>query len=198
LFCGTTALIESHAAQADKANELSPPAWLKTYPFKQEKFTFARLQYNTVKSNFRGGGSSRWATDFPDADRGFSAKLAETLPIAVDLEGVVVKSAEAELKSRSFIYIAEPGNLHFSDEEVAALRSYLANGGFIMLDDFWGKQEWDNARNEIGRILPDSKPMNLPLSHPLFHCVFNLKEKPQVCNVAQAMMSRTTGRTWSF
>ncbi len=38
--------------------------------------------------------------------------------------------------------MVEPGTLYLSDEEVAALRKYLLNGGFLWLDDFWGEAEW--------------------------------------------------------
>ncbi|MFT4588912.1 MAG: hypothetical protein ACI9VS_001966 [Candidatus Binatia bacterium] len=195
LFCGSAASPRSHAADAEKTNKLSPPEWLKSYPFKQKKFSFVRLDYSNDQPNGRRG-SGRWLTDFPDADIGLSAQLAKTLPIQVHPGGLVVKATASELKSQPFIYIAEPGGIHFSDEQVIALRAYLAGGGFIMLDDFWGESEWKNARHQIGRILPDAKPINLPLSHPLFHCVFDLKEKPQVCNVAQAIKSKTTGITW--
>ena len=38
--------------------------------------------------------------------------------------------------------------------------------------------------------------MELPLDHPIFHCVFDLKEKPQVPNVAQGIESEWTHITW--
>ena len=27
-------------------------------------------------------------------------------------------------------------------DEVTALRRYIDNGGFVMVDDFWGENEW--------------------------------------------------------
>ena len=33
--------------------------------------------------------------------------------------------------------------------EKAALRRYLLNGGFMMVDDFWGEYEWDNLAEQI-------------------------------------------------
>jgi len=33
----------------------------------------------------------------------------------------------------------EPGSLEFTPDEVTALREYLLNGGFLMVDDFWGE-----------------------------------------------------------
>ena len=63
---------------------------------------------------------------------------------------------------------------------MTALRRYLLNGGFLMVDDFWGDDEWENFYEEIKRVFPDREPVELPLDHPIFHCVYHLKEKPQV------------------
>jgi hypothetical protein len=95
-----------------------------------------------------------------------------------------------------FIYIVEPGALFFSDEEVKALRHYLDNGGFLMVDDFWGEEEWYNFYTEIRRVFPDRQPQELPLDHPIFHCVYDLKRKPQIPSIDYAWAGRYTGRTW--
>ena len=38
-----------------------------------------------------------------------------------------------------FLYLIEPGGLVFSEEEIHGLRRYCLNGGFLMIDDFWGR-----------------------------------------------------------
>ena len=43
-----------------------------------------------------------------------------------------------------------------------ALRRYLLNGGFLMVDDFWGDYEWDNFYQQIKRVFPDREPEELP------------------------------------
>ena len=68
----------------------------------------------------------------------------------------------------------------FSEEEVVALRRYLRNGGFLMVDDFWGDYAYQNFYREIKRVFPEREPEELPLSHEMFQCVYRLKEKPQV------------------
>jgi hypothetical protein len=94
----------------------------------------------------------------------------------------------------------EVGSLVFSDAEIANLRRYLFNGGFLMVDDFWGDEEWDNFYREIKRVFPDREPIELPLEHPIFHCVYDLKFKPQVPAINAALQYRaqgyTTDRPW--
>src|SRR5262249_57167996 len=81
------------------------------------------------------------------------------------------------------IYMIEPGALMFSEEEVVALRHYLLNGGFLMVDDFWGEDEWLNFYEQIKRVFPDREPEELPADHEIFRCVYRLKEKLQVPSI---------------
>jgi hypothetical protein len=71
--------------------------------------------------------------------------------------------------------MVEPGRLKLSTQEVATLRNYLLNGGFLMADDFWGDAQWKNFEREFKRVFPDRSFSELPMNHPLFHCVFDFK-----------------------
>ena len=115
--------------------------------------------------------------------------------IKVDPAGRFLERTEKELFDYPFIYIVEPGRLKFNEEEVTILRNYLLNGGFLMVDDFWGVQEWTNFYEQIKRVFPEPKyePTELPLEHEIFHCVFDLKEKPQIPNVNLGTASQYPG-----
>jgi hypothetical protein len=58
--------------------------------------------------------------------------------IEVNPDGKILDLTDPELFDYPFIYMIEPGSIWFSDEERTALRKYLENGGFLMVDDFWG------------------------------------------------------------
>jgi len=65
------------------------------------------------------------------------------------------------------------------------------------VDDFWGEENWDYFEREVlKRVFPERQAVELPLEHPIFHCVYDLKEKPQIPNVMQGTRSRETGVTW--
>jgi len=98
----------------------------------------------------------------------------------------VLELTNPQLFNYPFIYMSEPGDLYFDDAEVKALRKYLLNGGFMMVDDFWGGDEYDNFAAEMKRVFPKREPKELPLEHPIFHNVFNLKERPQVPSIGPA------------
>ncbi len=158
------------------------PEWELDNEMPRDVFTFVRIRYGSY--NGRGG---KWATDYPDAELNLSYRLQEMTSLKVHPEGKVIELTDPELFDYPFIYIIEPGDLWFSEEEVKALRKYLLNGGFLMVDDFWGGDEYDNFAFEMKRVFPDRKPKELPLEHPVFHSVFDLKEKPQLPSIGQAM-----------
>ncbi len=177
---------------ADLGDRNGAPTWEVDPAFKSDVFTFARVRYSSGGYG-RGGG---WMTDFPDADLNFSFRLQQLTSMKVDPNGRIIDLTDPELFDYPFIYMVEPGGLTFTDEEVVALRQYLNNGGFLMVDDFWGEEEWDNFATEIARVFPDRPPQELPLEHPIFHCVYDLKEKPQLPSIGFAQQYRGTNITW--
>jgi len=167
------------------------PNWRINNEFSRDVFTFVRIRYNSY-SGFR----QKWRTDYPDSDLNFSYRLQQLTSMQVHPEGKVMELTDKALKNYPFIYMIEPGDLWFSEEEVIALRKYLLNGGFLMVDDFWGDFEWENFEAQIKRVFPHRDIVDLDVSHPIFRCVFNLKEKPQVPAIQQALNGRFSGVTW--
>lgn len=183
------------------------PYWQPDKTFSEDVFTFARVRYSSRYG--RGGYGGRygrgygrgprgggWATDYPDSDLNFSYRLHQLTSMQVNPDGVVLELTDPELVNYPFIYIVEPGRLAFSQDEVDALREYLLNGGFLMVDDFWGDDEWFNFYYEIKRVFPDREPVELDLDHPIFDIVFHLKEKPQIPSINAAWAGRPYGVTW--
>lgn len=163
-------------------NRFGIPMWEINEEFKHDVFRFVRVKYNSW-----GGRQyhqlGRWATDFPDSDLNFSYRLQQLTSIKVDPEPLALEITDERLFDYPFLYMIEPGTLYFTEPELIILRRYLLNGGFLMVDDFWGESEWDNFEREILRVFPDREIKDLPLSHKIFHYVYDLKEKPQVPSI---------------
>ena len=182
-------------------NRRGVPDWKPDEEFSHDVFTFVRIRYSSGYGGYGGYGrggrrGGRWATDYPDSDLNFSFRLQQLTSIEVDPDGVVLELTDPKLFDYPFIYIVEPGNLVFSQEEVETLRRYLLNGGFLMVDDFWGEDEWYNFYYEIKRVFPDRELVELELDHPIFHAVFDLKERPQIPSIGHALGGRNYGITW--
>lgn len=170
------------------------PTWPVDPQFKSDLFTFVRIQYSSLGGRGRSGGS--WLTDYPDSDLNFSYRLQQMTSLKVDPVPKQMTLTDPQLFNYPFIYMIETGRMFLLEDEIECLRRYLKNGGFLMIDDFWGEDEWANTYMQMKRVFPDREPVDLDLTHPLFHSVFDLKEKPQVPAVGIAVANRGTGVTW--
>jgi hypothetical protein len=167
------------------------PDWKVDPHFKSDVFTFVRVEYDSSwgrgggrrYGGYYGRGWGSWLTDWPDSDLNFSFRLQQLTSLKVNPEPISLRLTDERLFDHPFIYLIEPGSLEFSEEEVKALRHYLFNGGFLMVDDFWGAYQWANFYQQIKRVFPDREPVELDVTHPIFQCVYRLKEKPQVPSI---------------
>lgn len=164
--------------------------WEVDPQFKSDLFTFVRIQWTSSR------WYATWLTDFPDSDLNFSFRLQQLTSLKVDPHPIALRLTDDKLFDYPFIYMLEVRTLIFSDEEVVALRRYLLNGGFLMVDDFWGEGAWRSFHAQMQRVFPDREPEDLDITHPIFHCVFDLKEKPQVPGITHAQRLKGTGMTW--
>ncbi|MFN9604569.1 MAG: DUF4159 domain-containing protein [Planctomycetota bacterium] len=170
------------------------PSWQVDPKFVKDTFTFVRIRYDSNPYR-RGYG---WATDFRDSELNFSLRLQQLTTLKVNPEPIVLQLTDPRLFDYPFIYIIEPGALMFHPEEVTALRRYLLRGGFLLVDDFWGDDEYENFYQEIKRVFPDREPQEVPLEHEIFHCVYDLKEKPQLHSIYAAWQGRQSGVFWEY
>ena len=171
------------------------PDWVIDPAFAEDVFTFVRIRYSSW-SGWRRGRD--WRTDHPDSELNFSFRLQQLTSIEVEPEpqDKYLELTDEKLYDFPFIYIIEPGRLQFSSDEVEQLRRYLLNGGFLMVDDFWGDDEWDNFYGEIQKVFPAREVVDVPLEHEIFQCVYQLNERPQVPSIGIAHRGRHAGITW--
>jgi len=161
-------------ARETASHSTGTPNWTNAPGFEKDVFTFARIVYKP--NGWRGPSWLGWINDYPDSDLNLSFRLQQLTSMKVDPEGRVLKLGSPDLSDYPFIYMVKPGRMTLRDEEVPILKKYLLNGGALMADDFWGSREWANFESEIKRVLPERSWVELPMSHPLFHCVFDLKQ----------------------
>ena len=173
------------------------PNWTNAPGFEKDVFTFVRIIRDRDPNGSPTSGS--WITDFPDSDLNFSFRLQQMTSLRVDPDGRTLRLTDPDLFNYPFIYMVEPGALLLRDEEVPILRKYLLNGGVVMADDFWGEWQWEGFADQIKRVLPDGKWVELPMDHPIFHCVFDLnvpKNKLQTPSIDIATPRHSTDFPW--
>lgn len=176
-------------------SDFEMPAPIKSapqIPFKSSMFTFVRVVYSSRPGDGPAGTSLRWATDYPDADRVFSEQVEKLTGLTTDFpDGLRLQLTDPTLLQHPFIYIVEGSSMQLSDEEVSSLRSYLLGGGFLMVDDVHGEDEWKSLLAELRRVFPDREPVQLlPGEHDIFNSFYEINEEPQIPALSYVLLGR--------
>jgi hypothetical protein len=122
-----------------------------------------------------------WYTDYPAMDQHLTALLHRLTGIDV-APPVVVDPSSREIFKYPLIYSVEPEQMILEPADINNLQIYLSRGGIWFADDFHGDEEFDLFLQQIRRVLPDAKPVELDISHPLFHCFYDMDKIVQVTN----------------
>jgi len=130
--------------------------------------------------DWREGGTS-WTQDYPRADRHFAMALRRLTRIqARSVEQPVNLDDGDDVFNWPWLCAGEMGDWLLTDEQAKVLREYLLRGGFLMLDDFWGTEEWLRFEESMKRVFPDRPVVELDDDHPIFHVVYDLNDRYQI------------------
>ena len=152
-----------------------PPDWKAPH-----EFTRARLKYPDVY-NFGMGRDVYWTMDYPRSDRHLMEGIRRLTRVDTrSVEQVVELDGTDDIYNWPFAYGVEVGHWRLTDEQAAQLREYLDRGGFFMVDDFHGEEEWQIFRASMDRVLPDGEVVDLKSSDAMFHSIYDLDERFQV------------------
>jgi hypothetical protein len=142
------------------------------------RLAFVRLRYAVGFSGFgrRGGRELPWAHDYPTADTHMMKIVNELTTVAPHTDGSNIYSLDdPDLMNHPIAYMSEPGFWTMEDAEAQGLRQYLLKGGFIIFDDFRGR-DWFNLEEQMKRVLPELRFVELSADHPIFNSFFAIKD----------------------
>ena len=123
--------------------------------------TVARLKY---------GGGGDWyvnPTGLPNLIKAVNARTS----LRIAPEPAVVEAGSERLFDYPVVFATGHGRMAFSARERENLRRYLANGGFLHVDDNYGLDE--SFRPEVKKLFPDSPLVELPFDHAIYHCMYS-------------------------
>jgi hypothetical protein len=131
------------------------------------RFTIVRLWYQ---------GHPGWSFDYPDMEQNLTLILKDMTAIRVHPDGSnIFRMDDPDLLNFPIAYLSEPGYWYPSDSEAAGLRTYLAKGGFLIVDDFHFDDEWRVFETAMRRVLPEAVVQRLDVSHPVFNTFFAIE-----------------------
>ena len=173
--------------------------WGQINPQGQEKaeFAWSRLAYNTAMGGqgyggFGGGGFgggrgygrfATWQRDYPKADRQFLIALNRLTRIQGRSMEQVVSPDNDDLFNYPFVYAVQTQTWTFTDEQAKRMREYLLKGGFLMVDDFHGSEQWESFMAGLRQIFPDQNKYpveDLTDKDEIFHVLYDLDDRFQV------------------
>jgi hypothetical protein len=153
------------------------------FPEKGE-FHFVRTEYTDLPQYHRrfgfasrdGRGAGWWMVDWPDADEHFTQGV-QRLTRASCGAPVHLPLTDDRLFDYPWIYATQTGWWGLTDAETARLREYLLRGGFLVVDDFWGAEQWEVFRGTMARVLPGKPIQELAETDPVMHVLYDIREK---------------------
>lgn len=126
----------------------------------QGPLTIGRLHYD-------GGGD--WYAN-PSSLPNLLKAIGERTTLRTAPREVAIRLSDEELWDVPYLYMTGHGNVRFSDAELGILRRWLAQGGFLHVDDNYGMDE--SIRRELRRLFPDQTLVDVPLDHPVYRLVY--------------------------
>ena len=154
------------------------------------EFAFGRLMYPPSpgarfdRSYGRGGwvhGMSSWTQDYPRADRHFAAALRRLTRVHTrSVEQPVNPDDADDIYDWPWLCAGEMGDWKLTRTQAATLREFLLRGGFLMLDDWWGPDEWDRFMESMQEVFPDRPILEIEDGDAIFHSVYNLDDRYRI------------------
>ena len=129
-------------------------------PAPEPVMTIGRLHYD-------GGGD--WYAN-PSSLPNLLSAIRTRTSLRVASEEKVVTLRDDDLWNVPYIYMTGHGNVHWGDQDLATLRRYLQQGGFLHADDNYGMDA--SIRRELARLFPGLPLVEVPLDHPIYHLVY--------------------------
>jgi hypothetical protein len=145
------------------------------------RFMFARLSFTTGPGGYYYFGLPAWAHGYPKAETNLMRIMREVTALKphVDSSNVFAMD-DPELTKFPIAYMAEPDYWTMNDKEAMGLRAYLLKGGFLIFDDFRDDfrnsgRGWQNFEEQMARVIPGARFIDLDPSNPIFHAFFEIK-----------------------
>jgi hypothetical protein len=148
------------------------------------EYHFIRLQYTDLPQYHRrfgyssrgGSGSGWWMMDWPDAEQHFTAGVQRLTRINAG-EPKHFRLTDPQLFDYPWLYATQVGWWDLTEAEIQGLREYLLRGGFLIVDDFYGAEQWETFRRTMERALPGRPVLDVPDEDFMMHVLYDIPEK---------------------
>ena len=154
----------------------------QTQTTEKAEFSWSRLSYATSmgSSGYGFHHFASWQRDYPKADRQFLIALNRLTRVQGRSTEQVVNLDSDDIFNYPWVYAVQVQTWTFNDEEAKRLREYLLKGGFLMVDDFHGTEDWENFMNGMRQVFPNRPIEDLENKDEIFHVLYDMDDRFQV------------------
>lgn len=143
------------------------------------EFHFLRLEYVDLAMARRGWGRGWWRQDWPEADAHFIQGIRRLTRIQTG-EGRHLPLTDDRIFDYPWVYATQVGYWDLRQAEINRLREYLLRGGFLVVDDFYGPEDWAVFRESMERAFPGRPILDLEPGHPMMRVLYDIQERTQI------------------
>ena len=139
-----------------------------------------RLVFQTSSNYTWGPGRPWWRIDWPEAEFHFTNGLQRYTVVDVASDSAHLTLLSDDIFDYPWLFAQQVGRWQLNDTETARLGEYLKRGGFLIVDDFHGPQQWQNFQGVISRALPEADIIEIPLSSSLLQIHYAMDQLTQI------------------
>ena len=164
------------------------------------EFTFSRLIFadNQRAIDDLGDhiGYPHWQADCSESEPHFISAMKRLTEVDTNEDSQSISLLDDRIYDYPMLYVVEAGFASFSEPESQTLREYLLRGGFLLVDDFHGRYQWEQFEGWMGRVFPDREIVDLPETHEIFNVHFPIEEFIQIPGLRALCLN--PGETWEL
>jgi hypothetical protein len=189
-------------AQRGRFREPEPEDEGPPIPVRNAEFHFLRVEYTDLPQFHRrfgfasreGRGQGWWIVDWPAAENHFTAGVQRLTRIDSG-DPRHLRLTDDRLFDYPWIYATQTGWWDLSGAETARLREYLLRGGFLVVDDFWGPEQWEIFRQTMERVFPGQPITDIAESDSVMHVLYDIQDKDRTFIPGSRHLRRGPGDT---
>ncbi len=147
-------------------------------PRTETKFTWGRVKY-PYRASFRWNNiigdawGPPWSHDWPRSEENFMKIMAEVTKLDVNPGGHIFTFQTDDCFKYPAAYLCEVGYIQLSPKEVHNMREYLLRGGFLVVDDFRGRDMY-NFIDQLRQVFPERSLEEVPRTDPIWTCFYDI------------------------
>ncbi len=174
----------------DRSDVINPP--LTSGP--TNEFHLARLVFDVNAQHGWGPGRPWWRIDWPEAEFHFLNGLDRYTVIDHSSDSVHIELHDDALFDYPWLFVQQAGRWYISDLDASRLGEYLQRGGFLLVDDIHGPNDWNTFAHALERALPNSIIEDISPNDSIINILYDLDKSIQIPGRRHIMQNDGNGQ----